>query len=66
MMEMDYTQSNKNLASKILEASNEIAKRRSGYGNYIVTSCTVSNYIKSVRTSRIGKIEKIFGKNYNI
>ena len=63
MMEMDYTQSN--LASKILEASNDIAKRsrsRSGYGNFIVTPSFVSNYIKNgfIRTSRMIKIDKIF------
>jgi hypothetical protein len=62
-METDYTQSN--LASKILEASIQIEKKsRSGYGDFIITSGFVSNYIKNgfIRTSRMIKIEKIFKK----
>ena len=70
MMEMDYTQSN--ITSKILKASNEIAKSsRSGHGNFIFTSSAVSGYLKKgfIITSRmikIEKIKKIFAKNSNI
>ena len=65
IMTTDEPQTNESINQKILEASNEIARRSSAHtSNYTITSASVYRAIKNAETRKISKEHFFARKNF--